>query len=100
MTYVVPRKGRLYRISGELIAEDGGAFIYPTDIFSTNFWYPDRIKLDNSPYFILDVDCILEFDSIVDDSANKRHEYIRGIVQGYNGICYLSSYNSHWLKPF
>lgn len=92
MTYAPARKGGLYRITGMLIIENNGAFIYPSDVF-TNHDYDNRLRLDNAPFFILDVDCLI-------DDTIKAHEYIMGVVQGYNGTCYLSSYNTAWLRPF
>lgn len=93
MSHIVPRKGKAYRISGLLIIEPNGAFIYPADVYSTAYDYSNRIRLDNSAFFILDVDCLID-DSVI----AKDHEYIRGVVQGYNGMCYLSSYNISWLR--
>ena len=92
MSGIIPRKGKTYRVSGFLIIEDNGAFIYPADVYSTAHDYSNKIRLDNSAFFILDVDCVIELSA-------KEHKYLRGVVQGYNGVCYLSSYNNNWLRP-
>lgn len=73
--------------------------MYPSTYADGSFQtFPITNKFINAPIYVTDTD--LEIDDIPRGSGKRSHPYIAGIVQGHEGIVYISSFNTWMFDSF
>lgn len=71
--------------------------MYPSSVDDASFGKRLYAKFVNAPFYVTAVD--VELDDLSSYSLDN-HSYTAGIVQGYQGVVYVLSYNSYMFAPF